>query len=242
MDHGMSFVVTPPPSIARTESFAVRLGRALLEWGTPNTGETRYAWKHLAPCRTILDVACGTGSFIAERPSQVIGIDVDEQNVAFCRSRGFDVRLGNALALPFEPNTFDGVHSAHVLFAFQSDKAVRYVKELVRVTRPGGTIVLSTLCDVNEVFGYPEVARPYPPQAVFRMIHIARASQSRVGTEIGAVVFKAIAFRRPPLINFRFSGSPKLWRAADVLNAMQFGCYLRKFWRYRGYTIVLVKS
>lgn len=176
------------------------------------------------------------------RPNQVIGIDINEASVEYCRARGLDARLGNALDLPFESNSFDGVHSAHVMHALTPSQATRYLSELIRVTRHGGTIVISNLCDVREIFIHPEVSRPYPPEALYRMIHASSSPRSRVGTEVGGVRFKDIQFRRPPLIQFRFVSSERMWHVASVLNSVQLLCYLRKFWTYQGYTMVLTKS
>lgn len=231
-------------SNARSESQLVRVGRILVRWGSSSTPEEKFAWKHLAECQFVLDVACGTGEFISMRPSNTIGIDLNEDNVAYCRSKGLNVRVGNALELPFDDQTFDGLHSAHVMFLFSPAQATCYIKELVRVVKAGGTIVISNLCDIHEVFIYPEVAKPYPPQSIFRMIRQSPPSDAKGGSEIGNVEFRAISFRRPPLVNFRFSGfvSPQLWRVASVLKALQYGCFLRKYWTYRGYTVVLTRT
>ena len=220
------------------EKMAVRIARSIMRWASPNAGEEMFSWRHLGSCGRILDVACGVGSFISLNPSRVVGLDISEKNVSVCRERGFNVVQGNALALPFEDGSFDGVHSAQVMFAFPPRDASRYLSEIVRVTRPGGTISISTLCDSKEVFDYPEVARPYPPQAIFRMIN---RPQTDVGTDVPGVEFKAMLFRRPPLLNFHLDGSPMMWRVSAVLNALQYGCYLRKFWTYRGYTMILKK-
>lgn len=225
-------------TLNRIRELSRRTARSITEWGSPTDREEVFSWQHLAPCESVLDVACGNGSFIAKRPAGVTGLDIDEENVARCRAQGFPAVVGNALDLPYPDASFDGVHSAHVLFALQAKAAVQYLNELVRVTRPGGIIALSSLCDVQEVFDYPEVARPYPPQAIFRMI---RKPDTNVGAEVRGVSYKAIAFRRQPLINFRFS-SLTLWRVASLLNAVQYGLFLRKYWKYRGYTIILQKA
>lgn len=200
-----------PMTLNRIRELSRRTARSVTEWGSPTDREEVFSWQHLAPCESVLDVACGNGSFIAKRPAGVTGLDIDEENIARCRAQGFSAVVGNALDLPYPDASFDGVHSAHVLFALQTRAAVQYLNELVRVTRPGGIIAISSLCDVQEVFDYPEVARPYPPQAIFRMI---RKPDTNVGAEVRGVSYKAISFRRQPLINFRFS-SLTLWRVAS---------------------------
>ncbi len=219
----------------------LQLGRRLNRWGSPNAGEERFAWDHLSSCRNVLDVACGIGDFISLQPQRTIGIDLNPSNVEYCRGRGLDARVGDALDLPFEANSFDGVHSAQVMFALDPGRAARYLSELLRVTRPGGTIVISNLCDPRDVFQYPEVSRPYPPEALFRMIHAASSPNAEVGSRVTGASLKAIRFRRPPLFNVRLAGSERAWHLSTVLNALQYGCGLRKFWTLQGYTAVLTK-
>ncbi len=220
----------------------LQLGRRLNRWGSPNAGEERFAWRHLSSCRHVLDVACGIGDFMSLRPQQTIGIDLNPCNIEYCRERGLDAHVGDALDLPFDANSFDGVHSAQVMFALDPGRATQYLSELLRVTRPGGTIVISNLCDVHDVFQYPEVARPYPPEALFRMIHAASSPNAELGTRLTGASLKAIRFRRPPLLNIRLAGSERAWHLSTVLNALQYGCGLRKFWTMQGYTVVLTKN
>lgn len=238
----MSFATTPGSTERASGSRLLSLGRSLNNWGARTVPEEKFSWKHLESSAKVLDVACGIGNFISVHPDRTVGIDINEESVKHCRALGYDARLGNALDLPFDDHAFDGVHSAHVMHAFGSQQAIRYLSELMRVVRPGGTIVVSNLCSPESIFNYPEVSRPYPPEAVFRMIHASTSPKSKVGTEIPGAKFRAIHFRRPPLLQFRFVGSERMWHAATVLNSLQYGCFLRKFWAFEGYTIVLTKN
>lgn len=99
----------------------------------------------------VLDVGCGTGNAALEaarRGAQVMGIDPAERLVEVSRRRavseglsvGFDV--GEAAKIPVSDGAFDLVLSVFaVIFAPDAEAAAR---ELVRVTRPGGRIVLTT--------------------------------------------------------------------------------------------------
>lgn len=101
----------------------------------------------------VLDVGCGHGScapLLAERigPSgRIVGLDASQLMVAEARRRfdgsGLPVefRAGNALALPFGDATFDAARSDRV-FMFLDDPR-KALSELVRVTRPGGRIVIT---------------------------------------------------------------------------------------------------
>ena len=94
-----------------------------------------------------LDVGCGTGALsevILEvaQPSEVVGIDPATGYVAFARGRVSDHRarfgVGDARALPFPAEAFDGVVSGLVL-NFVPDPAAA-VAEMARVARPGGAV------------------------------------------------------------------------------------------------------
>ena len=99
----------------------------------------------------VLDVGCGTGSLtlaLAERVkvAAATGIDLSEAYVAFARGRTGDNRVtfdtGDACALPYADGAFDCVMSMLVL-NFVPDAAAA-AAEMVRVTRPGGTVAAAT--------------------------------------------------------------------------------------------------
>lgn len=95
---------------------------------------------------TYLDVGAGTGDDALELARlysvRVAGVDSSETMVAEARGRGLaDVRVADAQALPFEDATFAGCWADRV-FQHLSDPEVALV-ELVRVTEPGGRVVVA---------------------------------------------------------------------------------------------------
>jgi SAM-dependent methyltransferase len=95
----------------------------------------------------VLDVGSGTGALAAAiaaavPSSRITGIDPAAPYVAFARSRrGSDTvtfEVGDAQQLRFSDRSFDRVLSLLVV-NFIPDRA-RAMKEMIRVTRPGGTI------------------------------------------------------------------------------------------------------
>jgi ubiquinone/menaquinone biosynthesis C-methylase UbiE len=95
----------------------------------------------------VLDVGCGTGSLafaLSQNPNvrNISAIDFSPIYIEHARRLNEDPRVrfqvGDACALPFEDATFDHCASLLVLaFIPQADLAVR---EMRRVTRPGGTV------------------------------------------------------------------------------------------------------
>jgi SAM-dependent methyltransferase len=94
---------------------------------------------------SVLDVGCGPGGLtdtLADRVGErhVAAIDPAPQFAAACRARhpAADVRVGVAEELPWADGSFDATLSCLVI-AFMND-ADQGVREMARVTRPGGTV------------------------------------------------------------------------------------------------------
>ena len=99
----------------------------------------------VAAGQRVVDVGCGPGGLTSELVARVgaanvAAIDPAAQFVAACRERhpGADVREGVAEALPWADGAFDAALSQLVL-AFMRDPD-HGVREMARVTRPGGTV------------------------------------------------------------------------------------------------------
>jgi SAM-dependent methyltransferase len=95
-----------------------------------------------------LDVGCGPGGLthvLTERlgAESVAAIDPAPQFAEACRERhpGADVRVGAAEELPWEDDSFDAALSCLVV-AFMAD-ADQGLREMARVTRPGGVVAAS---------------------------------------------------------------------------------------------------
>lgn len=108
------------------------------------------------PGETILDAGCGTGVFtidVMAKGSMITGIDISEPMLKKALEKikkihtpcapHFMGGCADMCCLPFADNQFDKVVSMTAL-EFVAD-AKTAVAELNRVTRPGGTIVLTTL-------------------------------------------------------------------------------------------------
>ncbi len=92
----------------------------------------------------ILDAGCGTGNNLAHlaRLGRPVGVDLSEDALALSRTRGVTVVRGSLMALPFPDAAFDGVTSFDVLYHrwVVDDRAA--VRELARVLRPGGWLLV----------------------------------------------------------------------------------------------------
>ena len=98
----------------------------------------------------LLDVGSGTGALslalLAAHPeAEIVGVEPSGAYVAHCRENCADPRLrfeaGDALALAFPDASFDAALSLLVLQEIPD--AARAVREMFRVTRPGGVVAAS---------------------------------------------------------------------------------------------------
>ncbi len=99
----------------------------------------------IEPGSALLDVGCGHGALLAPAVGRyrVSGIDFVRESLFAARDRGYEVYHGDATALPFADAQFDAVVCAEVLQQFADPRPI--VEELVRVCRPGGAVIISTL-------------------------------------------------------------------------------------------------
>ena len=148
-----------------------RAGKAIYRAiGSMRDVEYKTVLKFFKECDRVLDVGCGTGGFIellaADGKPDSAGVDLNPENVEICLEQGLDVKVGNALDLPYESNSFDGAYCSHVIHVFDSSQAVTLIKELSRVVRPGGIIAITTVPMYQRFFWGSADVRPYPPAAL----------------------------------------------------------------------------
>jgi SAM-dependent methyltransferase len=67
-----------------------------------------------------------------------VAIDIARQKL---ENRG-EFILGSILEIPKPPDHFDAVYCAHVIYHIDRDQQAQAIRELIRVTKPGGAIVV----------------------------------------------------------------------------------------------------
>jgi SAM-dependent methyltransferase len=108
----------------------------------------------LRPGDRVLDMACGGGTYtvwLAEQVAPdgaVVGVDICPAYLAIARAHADEAghtaaisfQTGDIAALPFDDNTFDLVWCAQSMYSLPD--ALGAMRELRRVTRPGGTVAV----------------------------------------------------------------------------------------------------
>jgi len=94
--------------------------------------------------RRILDVGCGAGNMFhhLSRYGSVVGLENNPKPIRIAHERGYDVRQGQAEAMPFAEASFDLVAALDVIEHCVDDDAV--LRECRRVSAQGGLLVITT--------------------------------------------------------------------------------------------------
>ena len=100
------------------------------------------------PRDKIIDLGCGDGSFtlqVAQKVgiTNIVGLDIDERNVAQALSSRIIVSIGDLnQSLPFQESYFDGVIASHVIEHLNDTD--NFLKEIFRILKSGGYLILAT--------------------------------------------------------------------------------------------------
>ncbi len=109
----------------------------------------------------ILDLGCGQGEatrllYETYSPSECIGFDMDESILDIAKSKGGGptYQQGNAKQLPHNDDQFDMVFARLLLIHVPGCEEV--IKEMVRVCKPGGVVMVQDLAIPKKADLYPE--------------------------------------------------------------------------------------
>jgi ubiquinone/menaquinone biosynthesis C-methylase UbiE len=189
-----------------------------------------------APTGIALDAACGTGRHarrLAELGHRVVGVDASEAMLAVAAAKvpDADLRVGTLDALPLDDDAVDlAVCSLALTHVEDLAGAVR---EIARVVRPGGTVVLSDMHPYTVLLGgvanFPGDGERFELHHVVNELHPVSAYVDALlgaGLEIRRCLeplIPAEAVRRnpahsvlPDAVEQAFTGTPFLlvWQAA----------------------------
>ena len=149
---------------------------------------------------TILDIGCGTGIFtldlLASGP-RVLGLEISEPMLTRARRKvgkyPFDPIAGNMMFLPFGDEIFDKTVSMTAL-EFVED-AHTAVVEMFRVTKKGGTIVVTTLNSLSP-WATRRKQKAEKGHHLFKKMIFRSPDEMRSLTPVDGEVKTAIHFRK----------------------------------------------
>ena len=159
-----------------------REGRRLADKVDAESWVNTYIAPAIGESKEVLDVGCGPGVLaraIGDRyaDATVVGVDASEERVAEGRGApskhsNVSLQVGSANELPVESNRFDLVYSRFLLeYLPEKQEAVR---EMARVCKPGGTVVLQDL-DGQCLWHYP------PDEILERDLEFVESALAKTG-------------------------------------------------------------
>ena len=120
----------------------------------------------------VLDVACGTGRTLhqlahAHPTLRLYGVDLSPAYVKLARSRlrhvaELSLAVDNAEALPYADATFDAATSVYLFHELPRNARRNVVREMRRVVKPGGLVVIEDSAQPSESPVLAAVLRGFP--------------------------------------------------------------------------------
>jgi len=223
-------IITPDPIVER-----VRATWTSGDFGRIAKGYERGAGEFiarlgLAPGESVLDVACGTGNSTlpaARFGATVTGIDIAPNLLVQAQSRAVRERLsisfdlGNAEEMPYTRGSFQTVVTMFgAMFAARPGRAAA---ELLRVTRPGGRIVMANWTPGSFIGEMLRTTVAYAPAPAGIPSPLLWGTEDAVRARLGGV--SSLTFTRR-LITFEYPFDP-----AQVVSEFRlwYGPTLRAF-------------
>ncbi|CCG23312.1 methyltransferase [Candida orthopsilosis Co 90-125] len=160
-------------------------------WRTVDNS-SKFITPVLKPDFKVLDVGSGPGSITIDLAKNyltsggsVIGVEPTQELIDTANNLkestepsldNVNFQLGSIYELPFEDNTFDLVHSHQVVIHLQDP--VKGLKELARVTKPGGYVAVKD-ADLDSIITSPE------KYAILKEYYVQKAKNA-ISTDIKA--------------------------------------------------------
>jgi SAM-dependent methyltransferase len=155
-------------------------------WFRGFRGFVAPALRDLAAGRTdlqLVDCGCGVGQNLAllEPYGRAVGFDLMSGGTTAARRAGLPIVRADVTRIPFATDTFDIVTSFDVLQCVDEDRAA--LREMARIARPGGAVVL-TLAAFDALRGdHAEVwqeQRRYTPSSARHLLQSAGLQVERI--------------------------------------------------------------
>lgn len=196
-------------------------------------------------CRHILDVGCGKGDFCINNPKKIAGIDINRTSLKAARANGCTVRYGDARNIPYKSISFDGIFCAHIIEHFNTKDAMKVLKELNRVLKPGGILVIQTPLMHDAFYNNFTHEKIYTPEAI---MHYYGETLQPTYAQIGSFRIEKLIYRYADLYNpviepVRLPNG--FYRSFCIgMKVLSLFCYsigIRNYFKKNGYTLVLRK-
>lgn len=133
--------------------------------GFDRAREALIAQANVEPGQHILDVGCGTGTFVVllkrrYASAHVVGLDPDPKALSRAKTKirraAVSVQLDEGFAdeLPYKESTFERVFSSFMFHHLEREEREKSLREVFRVLKPGGSFHLLDFIADHEAHGF----------------------------------------------------------------------------------------
>ncbi len=143
----------------------------------------------------VADVGCGNGKYLKYDEHQrlvMVGTDIAENLLKICKQRGCEVFTADSLLLPIKSSSFDHAISIAVIHHFSnSNQRKRALKELLRIIRPGGKLLVTVWAfEQNKKFPKQDLFVPWNLQDNFHQKNLEDGIEDEEMIEVKEMVEK----------------------------------------------------
>lgn len=135
------------------------------------------ALEYFVNCKKIVDLGCGEGRFLAKDPAKISGIDQNQQSIKICLQKNLRAQVGQVTKTTLKDSSVDGVHCSHVIEHLLPDAAYSLLKEINRILKKGGIVIIRTPLLSNKFYGDLTHIKPYYPPAIMHYLKTDKQNQ-----------------------------------------------------------------
>jgi len=142
-------VASPPAPPAQAELDWLKFAERFRGSQERVKAQQRFYLPYFAGCRAVVDLGCGRGEFLEllrEAGVPATGVDLSEEAVALCRSKGLKAEAADLFAwLEAQPDVaLDGIFCAQVIEHLPPERAPELVRLAARKLIRGGHLIIET--------------------------------------------------------------------------------------------------
>jgi SAM-dependent methyltransferase len=202
------------------------------------------ARKYLNKCEKILDLGSGNGQFIELfGRNDIYALDGNEESVNKLKNLTRNAVHAILPNIPFPDRYFDGIHASHILEHLWPDDFYSTLKEMNRVLKVGGILVLSSPMLWEGFYRDLSHIKPYDPEILTKYLCMENISRSLTRAKIGDYKVRDLIYRyqlqelNPIMIRYLHPFNFVIKLFTKLLKKIGIGHFCKN-----GYTIILEKT